>query len=114
MQHEAPLHPTVFCKWRGRLGVERLEVLLQETIRIAQDDKLLKEKDMVEVVVDTTVQSTAIAFPTDSRLYFKSIKALGRIPKKATRSFRQMLKRRSAVEPTIGHLKSDHRLDATF
>lgn len=32
------------------------------------------------------------------------------IPKKATRAVRRMLKRRAAVEPTIGHLKSDNRL----
>jgi len=32
------------------------------------------------------------------------------IPKKATRAIRRMLKRRAAVEPTIGHLKSDHRM----
>ncbi|TWU27627.1 IS5 family transposase [Bythopirellula polymerisocia] len=32
------------------------------------------------------------------------------IPKKATRTFRSMLKRRAAIEPTIGHLKSDNRL----
>lgn len=38
----------------------------------------------------------------------------GRIPKSATRSFRKLLKRRSAIEPTIGHLKSDHRLEGNF
>lgn len=32
------------------------------------------------------------------------------IPKQATRAVRRMLKRRAAVEPTIGHLKSDNRL----
>ena len=32
------------------------------------------------------------------------------IPKRATRAVRRMLKRRAAVEPTIGHLKSDNRL----
>ena len=32
----------------------------------------------------------------------------------ATRAFRKMLKRRSAIEPTIGHLKSDHRLERNF
>ncbi len=32
------------------------------------------------------------------------------IPKKATRAVQRMLKRRAAVEPTIGHLKSDNRL----
>jgi len=29
----------------------------------------------------------------------------GSIPKTATRAFRKMLKRRSVLEPTIGHLK---------
>ena len=32
------------------------------------------------------------------------------IPKKATRAMRRMLRRRAAVEPTIGHLKSDNRM----
>jgi len=32
------------------------------------------------------------------------------IPKRATRAVRRMLKRRAAIEPTIGHLKSDNRL----
>ena len=32
------------------------------------------------------------------------------ISKKASRTMRRMLKRRAAVEPTIGHLKSDNRL----
>ncbi|WP_339747109.1 transposase [uncultured Rubinisphaera sp.] len=38
----------------------------------------------------------------------------GRIPKIATRAFRKMLKRRSAIESTIGHLKSDHRMERNF
>ncbi len=38
----------------------------------------------------------------------------GMIPKMATRSFRKTLKRRSAIDPTIGHLKSDHRLERKF
>jgi IS5 family transposase len=33
------------------------------------------------------------------------------IPHTSTCTFRWMLKRRAAIEPTIGHLKSDHRLD---
>src|SRR5699024_5007592 len=34
----------------------------------------------------------------------------GRIPKRAKRSFKRWLKRRAAIEPTIGHAKQDHRL----
>ena len=40
-----------------------------------------------------------------------NIKIVGRIPKRATSAQRHWLKRRAAIEPTIGHLKSDHRLN---
>lgn len=33
------------------------------------------------------------------------------IPQQATRVLGRMLRRRAAIEPTIGHLKSGHRLD---
>jgi IS5 family transposase len=36
------------------------------------------------------------------------------IPKRATRALRRMLKRRAAVEPTIGHLKSGNRMDRNY
>ena len=36
------------------------------------------------------------------------------IPKRATRAMRRMLKRRAAIEPTIGHLKSDNRLNRNY
>lgn len=36
------------------------------------------------------------------------------IPREATRAIRRMLKRRAAIEPTIGHMKSDHRLDRNY
>ena len=36
------------------------------------------------------------------------------IPKRATRAMRRMLQRRAAIEPTIGHLKSDNRLDRNY
>lgn len=38
------------------------------------------------------------------------VKIVGRIPKRATRTARKWMKRRASIEPTIGHLKSDHRL----
>ena len=35
---------------------------------------------------------------------------VGRIHTRATRAARKWMKRRASIEPTIGHLKSDHRL----
>ena len=36
------------------------------------------------------------------------------IPACVTQAIKRELKRRSAVEPVIGHLKSDHRMDRNF
>ncbi len=36
------------------------------------------------------------------------------IPKRATQALRRMLKRRTAIEPTIGHLKSDNRMNRNY
>jgi len=36
------------------------------------------------------------------------------IPKRATRALRRMLRRRAAIEPTIGHMKSDNRMNRNY
>ncbi len=36
------------------------------------------------------------------------------IPKQATRALKRMLRRRAAIEPTIGHLKSDNRMNRNY
>jgi IS5 family transposase len=43
-----------------------------------------------------------------------SVHVVRTIPKRATRALRRMLKRRAAIEPTIGHLKSDNRMDRNY
>ena len=43
-----------------------------------------------------------------------SVHVVRTIPKRATRALRRMLKRRAAVEPTIGHLKSDNRMNRNY
>jgi len=43
-----------------------------------------------------------------------SVHVVRTIPKRATRALRRMLKRRAAIEPAIGHLKSDNRLDRNY
>lgn len=39
---------------------------------------------------------------------------VGRIPKRVTRTVRNWMKRRAAIEPIIGHLKTDHRLGRNY
>ena len=78
MQHKPPIDPTSLSRWRSRLGAEKLEILLKQTVDVARNRNLLRDKDLKEVNVDTTVQPKAIAFPTDSRLYFKMTRTLVR------------------------------------
>jgi len=48
-----------------------MELILQESIRIQDDDR---KHDKGEVVIDTTVQEKNITFPTDDKLRKKIIR----------------------------------------
>ena len=98
MQHEFPLHPTSLVKWRQRVGADRMEVLLAETLATARRQKYLKPAEAREVIVDTTVQEKAIAYPTDARLYYKSIRRLIRLAKRYHIPLRQSYVRVSKRE----------------
>ena len=89
MQHKPPIDPTTLSRWRSRLGSDKIEILLKQTIDIAKQLKLLRHKDLCEVNVDTTVQPKAIAFPTDSRLYFKMTRVLVETARKGAILLRQ-------------------------
>ncbi len=78
MQHELPIDPSSLSRWRKRVGAERLEKLLETTIRTALQCQALRPRELQQVNVDTTVQEKAIAFPTDARLYHKMRAALVR------------------------------------
>ena len=82
LQHECPIHPTSMVKWRQRVGVEKLEALLAETIRLALKHKQVTSQQLRKVTVDTTVQEKAIAFPTDARLYTKMLLRLVNLAKR--------------------------------
>jgi transposase, IS5 family len=70
-QHEFPCDPSSLVRWRKKIGESGAEKLLQATVETAKKCGLLKSSDVSRVVVDTTVQEKAIAFPTDGRLYHK-------------------------------------------
>jgi IS5 family transposase len=93
--HEFPLEPTTLVKWRKRVGPEKLESLLAETIETAKRQKLLKKRELDRVNVDTTVQEKNIAFPTDARLYHHAREVLVREAKKRGITLRQTFKRKS-------------------
>jgi IS5 family transposase len=89
LQHECPIHPTSMVKWRQRVGVERLEILLKETIIVAVSNKQVTPNQLRRITVDTTVQEKAIAFPTDARLYTKMLLRLANLAKHRKIELRQ-------------------------
>ena len=64
-----PCEATDLVHFRNRIGVEGVELILKESIRINGKDG--EEK---EAVVDTTVQEKNITYPTDSKLHRKIIR----------------------------------------
>jgi IS5 family transposase len=89
MQHELPIDPSSLSRWRKRVGVERLEKLLEATIHAALAMQAMRPQELQQVNVDTTVQEKAIAFPTDARLYHKMRVALVRRAKALGLALRQ-------------------------
>lgn len=72
LQLEMPIDPSSLTRWRNRLGPEKLEKLLGMSVKAAVDTGVVKEEELKEVTVDTTVMPKNIAFPTDSKLVDKS------------------------------------------
>jgi transposase, IS5 family len=71
-QHRLPVKPESLSIFRKRIGETGAEVLLKETVRLGLATGVIKEKDLQHVIVDTTVQEKAIAFPTDLNLCDKA------------------------------------------
>jgi len=63
-----PCDATQIGRFRRLLGEDGIEQLLKATIDCAVDIKAVKPADLERVIVDSTVQSKAIAHPVDSRL----------------------------------------------
>lgn len=67
-QHQPPIDPSSLTRWRQRIGAEGMEWLLAQTIKAAASAKVIKQHSLDKVIVDSTVQEKAIAYPTDSKL----------------------------------------------
>jgi len=75
-QHELPIDPSSLTRWRGRIGEEGVELLLAETLAVAQRESVVKRQSLERLTVDTTVQEKAVSYPTDAKLYARAIERL--------------------------------------
>ena len=88
-RHTAPFDRSSLTRWRQRMGDERLEVLLQESLAIAVKTEAIDFKDLAKVIVDTTVQEKAITFPTEAKLKNRARVMLVKLARKHGLKLRQ-------------------------
>ena len=87
-QHGFPHERSGLTHWRQRIG-DKLEVLLQESLRVAHEAGALKKNDLARITVDTTVQPKNVTHPTDAKLMLEAIEQLGGLAKKQGVRLRQ-------------------------
>jgi transposase, IS5 family len=88
-QHALPLDRSSMTRWRQRMGAERMETLLAESLDAAQRGGAVQEKHLRRVTIDTTVQPKAVTHPTDSKLLHRGIAILARLARRHRVALRQ-------------------------
>jgi IS5 family transposase len=88
-QHRLPFDRSSMTNWRNRMGEERLQALLQESLAVATRAGAMKPGDLARVIVDTTVQPKNITFPTDAKLLNRAREKLVKLAKKLSVDLRQ-------------------------
>ena len=81
-QHALPLDRSSTTRWRQRIGPERLEVLLAESLAAARRGGAVEEKHLRRVPIDTTVMPKAVTHSIDSKLLQRGIEILARLARR--------------------------------
>ena len=113
-QHVLPHERSGMSHWRTRIG-DKLDILLAETLRIAEDAGALKKSDLGRVSVDTTVQPKNVAFPTDAGLLLSAIEHLGKLARAhdvpLRQSYSRVAKMAALMAGRYAHAKQFKRMN---
>ena len=88
-RHKLTFDRSSLTRWRQRMGEERLAALIQESLAVATRTGAARPADFSKVIVDTTVQPKAVAFPTDAKLMHRARERMVKLAKKTGVSLRQ-------------------------
>jgi IS5 family transposase len=80
-QHRLVFDRSSLTRWRTRVGEERLQALIQESLSVASRTEAIKPSELSRVIVDTTVQPKNVTFPTDAKLLNRAREKLVRLAK---------------------------------
>jgi IS5 family transposase len=81
-RHRLVFDRSSMTRFRQRMGEERLQTLVQESLSVAVRTEALKPSELTQAVVDTTVQPKNVAHPTDAKLLQRARERLVRLAKK--------------------------------
>ena len=70
-QHRLPIDASSMTRWRQRLGEAGAEQMLRATITAGIKMGSIRSAQLKRINVDTTVQTKAVRYPTDARLYHR-------------------------------------------
>jgi IS5 family transposase len=114
-RHRLPFDRSSLTRWRQRMGEARLIALLQESLSVATRTGAARPADFTQVIVDTTVQEKAIAFPTDAKLIHRARERLVRLAKQQGVALRQSYARVGKIaliqHQRYAHAKQFRRAD---
>src|SRR2546425_3261823 len=103
--HRLVFDRSSLTRWRQRMGEEKLQALLQESLAVATRTQAMKPSNLARVVIDTTVQPKAVMFPTDAKLLNRARERLVRLAKKLgvnlRQSYRRGLQQAPPEHPTV-------------
>ena len=92
-QHALVFDRSSLTRWRKRMGEERLQALLQESLSVAVRTEAIKPCELAQVIVDTTVQPKNVMHPTDAKLLNRAREKLVRLAKANGVALRQSYER---------------------
>jgi IS5 family transposase len=88
-QHRLIFDRSSLTRWRQRMGEEKLQALIQESLSVATRTEAIKPCELSRIIVDTTVQPKNAMFPTDARLLNRAREILVRLAGKHGVGLRQ-------------------------
>lgn len=88
-RHRLPFDRSSMTHWRNRMGAERLQALLQESLAAATRSGAIKPADLARAIVDTTVEPKNVTFPTDAKLMNRAREKLVALAKRHGVKLRQ-------------------------
>jgi transposase, IS5 family len=106
--HKLPFDRSSLTRW-----LQRMVALIQESLNAATRTGAARPSDFSKVIVDTTVQPKAVAFPTDAKLMHRARERLVRVAKRygvpLRQSYARVGKRALIAHQRYAHAKQFKR-----